>query len=80
MDDIIRYVAVITIRYKSFNSEVTMTDEFTEEQFWNIYEYYNRIYDEQLDNNISYDDDNEEWGTSAEDEQTEITFKVTELE
>ena len=79
MDEIIRYDAVITIHYKNFDSDVVISDEFTEDQFWNLYEYYNKIYSEQLDNNISYNDENEEWSTFAEDEQTEITFDVIEL-
>ena len=79
MDEIIRYDAVITIHYKNFDSDVVISDEFTEDQFWNLYEYYNKIYGEQLDNNISYNDENEEWSTFAEDEQTEITFDVIEL-
>lgn len=79
MDGIIRYDAVITIHYKNFDSDVVISDEFTEDQFWNLYEYYNKIYGEQLDNNISYNDESEEWSTFAEDEQTEITFDVIEF-
>lgn len=79
MDEIIRYDAVITIHYKNFDSDVVISDEFTEDQFWNLYEYYNKIYGEQLDNNISYNDESEEWSTFAEDEQTEITFDVIEF-
>lgn len=79
MDEIIRYDAVITIHYKNFDSDVVISDEFTEDQFWNLYEYYNKIYGEQLDNNISYNDESEEWGTFAEDDQTEITFDVIEF-
>lgn len=79
MDEIIRYDAVITVHYKNFDSDVVISDEFTEDQFWNLYEYYNKIYGEQLDNNISYNDESEEWSTFAEDEQTEITFDVIEF-
>ena len=79
-ENIIMYLAQIHIHYKTFDGEVYLEDELSDEDFWNVYKYYNELYGEQLDNNISTDNNGAEWSTYAEDDQTEITIDVTELE
>ena len=71
------YNVYIDISFYTYNSEVIQEElELDEDELWDLYDFYNKIYNEELDDNIDTIDSG--WITFADDGKSKVTFKVEE--
>ena len=73
------YNVYIDISFYAYNNSEVITEELSlsEDELWDLYDFYNKIYNYELDENVETTDNG--WMAKADDGKSTVTFAVTEI-